>query len=90
MRRRAGETLALVGLRNLAERIRARMSGARQQRWRCARDSSPSPACCSLDEPSIPTTTPRLREDMRSSSKLMLHRLLGPHHALVTHAQEEP
>ncbi|HRY27212.1 MAG: ABC transporter ATP-binding protein [Geminicoccaceae bacterium] len=86
-RRRAMETLALVGLDHLAERLPREMSGGQQQRVALARAIIAEPRVLLLDEP-LSNLDARLREDMQIELQA-LHRRLGLTTLFVTHDQEE-
>ncbi len=84
---RVGETLELVGLGGLRDRLPSTLSGGQQQRVALARALAPRPRAILLDEPfsNLDTT---LRVQVRTE----VHRLLGElgiTTVFVTHDQEE-
>lgn len=84
---RVHETLALVGLAGLADRLPGTLSGGQQQRVALARALAPRPRALLLDEPfsNLDTT---LRLQVRSEVHRLL-RELGITAVFVTHDQEE-
>ncbi len=84
---RVGETLELVGLTGLGDRMPSTLSGGQQQRIALARALAPRPRAILLDEPFSNLDT-ALRVQVRSE----VHRLLsglGVTTVFVTHDQEE-
>ena len=84
---RVNETLDLVGLGGLADRLPGTLSGGQQQRVALARALAPRPRALLLDEPfsNLDTT---LRVQVRSEVHRLL-RELGITAVFVTHDQEE-
>jgi iron(III) transport system ATP-binding protein len=87
IRRRVGETLALVGLADYARRRPNQLSGGQQQRVALARTIVIEPQVLLLDEP-LSNLDKKLREQMRLELK-RLQRTLGITTIFVTHDQEE-
>jgi iron(III) transport system ATP-binding protein len=87
IRRRVGETLALVGLADYARRRPNQLSGGQQQRVALARTIVIEPQVLLLDEP-LSNLDKKLREQMRLELK-RLQRALGITTIFVTHDQEE-
>jgi iron(III) transport system ATP-binding protein len=87
IRRRVGETLALVGLSDYARRRPNQLSGGQQQRVALARTIVIEPQVLLLDEP-LSNLDKKLREQMRLELK-RLQRALGITTIFVTHDQEE-
>lgn len=84
---RVAETLALVGLDGLADRLPATLSGGQQQRVALARALAPRPQAILLDEPFSNLDTV-LRVQVRTEVHRLLHEL-GITTVFVTHDQEE-
>ena len=87
IKRRVGETLALVGLADYARRRPNQLSGGQQQRVALARTIVIEPQVLLLDEP-LSNLDKKLREQMRLELK-RLQRALGITTIFVTHDQEE-
>jgi putative spermidine/putrescine transport system ATP-binding protein len=85
--RRVGETLALVQLSGLEERMPRALSGGQQQRVALARALAIRPAVLLLDEP-MSSLDARLRASVRLEIR-RLQRQLGITTILVTHDQDE-
>ncbi len=85
--RRVEESLALVGLRGMADRSPGTLSGGQQQRVALARALAPRPRALLLDEPFSNLDTV-LRVQVRGEVKSLLSRL-GITSVFVTHDQEE-
>lgn len=84
---RVDETLELVGLGKLADRMPGTLSGGQQQRVAVARALAPQPTMLLLDEPFSSLDTA-----LRVSVRTEIHRLLadlGITTVFVTHDQEE-
>ena len=84
---RVNETLALVGLQQLADRSPSMLSGGQQQRVALARALAPRPRAILLDEPFS-----NLDTSLRVQVRTEVHRLLtelGITTVFVTHDQEE-
>ena len=84
---RVAETLALVGLDGLGDRLPATLSGGQQQRVALARALAPQPQAILLDEPFSNLDTV-LRVQVRTEVHRLLHEL-GITTVFVTHDQEE-
>jgi iron(III) transport system ATP-binding protein len=84
---RVADTLALVGLDGLADRLPATLSGGQQQRVALARALAPRPQAILLDEPFSNLDTV-LRIQVRTEVHRLLHEL-GITTVFVTHDQEE-
>ena len=84
---RVADTLALVGLDGLADRLPATLSGGQQQRVALARALAPRPQAILLDEPFSNLDTV-LRVQVRTEVHRLLHEL-GITTVFVTHDQEE-
>jgi iron(III) transport system ATP-binding protein len=87
IRRKVAEALALVGLRELAERRPGQLSGGQQQRVALARTVAIEPRVLLLDEP-LSNLDAKLRVHMRREL-VQLQRKLGITTIFVTHDQEE-
>lgn len=85
--RRVSEALALVGLRNFAQRMPRALSGGQQQRVALARALVIEPALLLMDEP-LGALDKALREELQQELR-RLHARLGVTIILVTHDQEE-
>jgi iron(III) transport system ATP-binding protein len=81
------ESLALVGLSGLENRVPGQLSGGQQQRVALARALAPRPDLVLLDEP-FSNLDPHLRSQVRDEVRDIL-RLAGATAVLVTHDQEE-
>jgi iron(III) transport system ATP-binding protein len=84
---RIAESLALVGLDGLGDRLPATLSGGQQQRVALARALAPQPTALLLDEPFS-----NLDTSLRVQVRAEVHRLLaelGVTTVFVTHDQEE-
>jgi len=79
--------LALVGLKDLADRMATNLSGGQQQRVALARALVFEPTLLLLDEP-FSNLDARLRDEMRAEVRL-LQRRLGISVLFVTHDQHE-
>jgi iron(III) transport system ATP-binding protein len=84
---RVADTLSLVGLDGLADRLPATLSGGQQQRVALARALAPRPRAILLDEPFSNLDTV-LRVQVRTEVHRLLHEL-GITTVFVTHDQEE-
>jgi putative spermidine/putrescine transport system ATP-binding protein len=87
LRRRAIDTLELVGLGHLRDRFPAELSGGQQQRVALARCFVYEPALILMDEP-LGALDRKLRETLQTEIK-RLHRQTGATILFVTHDQEE-
>lgn len=83
----AKESLEVVRMAHLADRMPSQLSGGQQQRVALARAIAHKPRLLLLDEP-LSNLDARLREDMQIEL-LELHRRLGLTTIFVTHDQEE-
>jgi iron(III) transport system ATP-binding protein len=86
-RARSQETLALLGLQDMAGRYPHELSGGQQQRVALARSLAPRPDLLLLDEP-FSSLDADLRGRLRDELRALLKRL-GIAALLVTHDQEE-
>lgn len=86
-RTRVEETLELVGLGGLGERMATQMSGGQQQRLSLARALIRSPRVLLLDEP-LSNLDAKLRERMRTELRVIQQRV-GITTIFVTHDQVE-
>jgi putative spermidine/putrescine transport system ATP-binding protein len=86
-RRRAGETLELVGLAAFAGRFPRQLSGGQQQRVALARALVIRPQILLLDEP-LSNLDAKLREEMQIELR-QIQRTVGTTTILVTHDQAE-
>jgi putative spermidine/putrescine transport system ATP-binding protein len=86
-RRRAGESLELVGLGHLADRKPKQLSGGQQQRVALARAIAIRPSLLLLDEP-LSNLDARLRVQMRAEIR-RIQSETGLTVVLVTHDQDE-
>ena len=84
---RVEEVLALLGIRELAERYPNEVSGGQQQRVAIARTLAPRPRILLFDEP-LSNLDAKLRVEMRAEL-LRLHRATGATSVYVTHDQIE-
>ncbi len=84
---RVRESLALVGLEGMGERMPHELSGGQQQRVALARALAPRPAVLLLDEP-FSNLDAALRVEVRQEVKDLLKRS-GTTAVFVTHDQEE-
>jgi putative spermidine/putrescine transport system ATP-binding protein/mannopine transport system ATP-binding protein len=84
---RVAETLELVGLKDLEERLPRQLSGGQQQRAALARALVFRPAVLLMDEP-LGALDKKLREQMQFEIKA-IQRRLGVTILYVTHDQEE-
>ncbi len=87
IRRKVMETLALVGLQELADRSPGRLSGGQQQRVALARSLIVEPAVLLLDEP-LSNLDALLREQMRIEIR-RIQKTLGITAIYVTHDRVE-
>jgi iron(III) transport system ATP-binding protein len=85
--RRVGEMLALVHLRDEADKAPYQLSGGQQQRVALARALAPQPGVLLLDEP-LSALDAKVRESLRGEIR-DLHRALGVTTIMVTHDQDE-
>lgn len=85
--RRVRETLELVQLGHLSDRLPARLSGGQQQRVALARAMVYRPSIILMDEP-LGALDKKLREHMQGEIR-RLHRELGITVLYVTHDQDE-
>ncbi len=85
--RRVDEMLALVHLRDEADKAPHQLSGGQQQRIALARALAPGPAVLLLDEP-LSALDAKVRESLRGEVR-DLHRALGITTIMVTHDQDE-
>jgi ABC-type Fe3+/spermidine/putrescine transport system ATPase subunit len=85
--RRVDEALALVHMREFADRKPAELSGGQQQRVAIARATAVRPACLLLDEP-LSNLDTRLRQQMRAEIRSIC-RATGLTTVYVTHDQKE-
>lgn len=85
--KRIDETLELVGLTGLANRMPNELSGGQQQRVALARAMAPEPDVILLDEP-FSNLDANLRDRVRKELKLILNEARATA-VLVTHDQEE-
>jgi iron(III) transport system ATP-binding protein len=85
--RRVGEMLALVHLREEADKAPHQLSGGQQQRVALARALAPQPGVLLLDEP-LSALDAKVRESLRGEIR-DLHRTLGITTIMVTHDQDE-
>lgn len=86
-RLRVAESLALVGLAGLGERMPSTLSGGQQQRVALARALAPQPRAILFDEP-FSNLDSRMRVQIRTEVNELLARL-GITSVFVTHDQEE-
>jgi iron(III) transport system ATP-binding protein len=86
-KRRVGETLELVGLSELQDRLPHELSGGEQQRVALARALAPEPSVILLDEP-FSNLDAALRTRVRTEVADIL-RSAGTTAVFVTHDQEE-
>ncbi|MCH1882039.1 ABC transporter ATP-binding protein [Agrococcus sp. ARC_14] len=86
-RARVADTLRLVELDGLADRLPAQLSGGQQQRVAIARTIAPRPSVLLFDEP-LSNLDARLRVDMRAEL-VRVHRESGATSVYVTHDQSE-
>ncbi|TCU07603.1 ABC transporter ATP-binding protein [Rhizobium sullae] len=86
-KRRVEETLAMVGLETMGNRVPAALSGGQRQRVAMARAIVRRPRVLLLDEP-LSALDVKLREGMQVELK-RLHRELGITFLMVTHDQAE-
>jgi iron(III) transport system ATP-binding protein len=86
-RERVAETLRLVGLAGLEDRMPSTLSGGQQQRVALARALAPRPVAILLDEPFSNLDAP-LRVALRDEVRRLLHHL-DTAAVFVTHDQEE-
>jgi len=84
---RVAESLALVGLTDLAARKPRQLSGGQQQRVALARALAPRPDLLLLDEP-LSALDAKLREEVREDIRALQQRL-GATTVFVTHDQTE-
>jgi iron(III) transport system ATP-binding protein len=84
---RVAELLALVGMRDCADRYPHQISGGQQQRVALARALAPRPDVVLLDEP-FSNLDAALRRTMREEVRAILH-AAGATAIFVTHDQEE-
>jgi iron(III) transport system ATP-binding protein len=87
IRARVAELLALVGLRDQADKYPAQLSGGQQQRIALARAIAIDPGLLLLDEP-LSALDAKVRVHLRHEIK-ELQRKLGVTTIMVTHDQEE-
>jgi iron(III) transport system ATP-binding protein len=87
MEKKVAETLALVGLEQLADRSPGRLSGGQQQRVALARSLIVEPAVLLLDEP-LSNLDALLREQMRIEIR-RIQKSLGISAVYVTHDRVE-
>lgn len=87
IRKRVGEVLAMLGLKDLASRLATRLSGGQQQRVAIARALACDPAILLMDEP-LSNLDAKLRERMRFELR-ELQRRFGIATLYVTHDQAE-
>lgn len=87
VRKKAMETLELVGLEHLAQKGASLLSGGQMQRVALARSLAMGPSVMLLDEP-LSNLDARLREDLRSELR-RLQLELGLTSVYVTHDQGE-
>jgi ABC-type Fe3+/spermidine/putrescine transport system ATPase subunit len=87
VRRRVGESLALVDLAGYERRTIGQLSGGQQQRVALARALAPEPRVMLLDEP-LSNLDPALRERTRREIRELIHRV-GTTTVFVTHEQDE-
>jgi iron(III) transport system ATP-binding protein len=85
--RRVQDALALVRMKEYAERKPAELSGGQQQRVAIARATAVRPACLLLDEP-LSNLDTRLRQEMRGEIRSIC-RATGLTTVYVTHDQKE-
>ncbi len=85
--RRVDEALALVRLREHADKLPGQLSGGQQQRVAIARAIVVEPALVLMDEP-LSNLDAKLRLEMRAEIR-RIHRLLGCSTIYVTHDQDE-
>ena len=86
-RRRGGESLELVRMSQLEDRLPAQLSGGQQQRVALARALAPRPKVLLLDEP-LSALDLKLRQAVRLELKQIQHET-GITFIFVTHDQEE-
>ncbi|WP_263771857.1 ABC transporter ATP-binding protein [Propionivibrio soli] len=86
LKRRTLESIEMVGLKNLEERLPSQLSGGQQQRVALARALVHEPGILLLDEP-LNNLDANLREEMRFEIKA-LQQKLGVTILYVTHDQE--
>ncbi len=84
---KANEVLAMLGIRDLAQRYPNEISGGQQQRAAIARTLAPGPKILLFDEP-LSNLDAKLRLEMRTEL-LRLHRVTGATSVYVTHDQIE-
>src|SRR3954452_11810967 len=85
--RRVDEALALVRLREHADKLPGQLSGGQQQRVAIARAIVVEPPLVPMDEP-LSNLDAKLRLEMRAEIR-RIHQLLGSATIYVTHDQEE-
>jgi putative spermidine/putrescine transport system ATP-binding protein len=85
--RRVDEALALVRLRDQAEKLPGQLSGGQQQRVAIARAIVVEPPLVLMDEP-LSNLDAKLRLEMRAEIR-RIHQLLGCSTIYVTHDQDE-
>lgn len=84
---RVAETLAMVGISELADRYPSQLSGGQQQRVAVARAVSVNPAVLLMDEP-LSNLDAKLRDDIRVELRALQQRL-DQTVVFVTHDQRE-